>query len=222
MLDPALFREIEVDTQPFTLDACCNPDGSNKLCSLYCSKENNFLTYDCTGHHVWINPPYSKGRLFTFIEHYVLCKRKSPRNTFACIAIPAWAISSVERFLHPMTLVRVFPARKAIWHVPCSDGSRKLFTPGFKWPTYIYYDPPESLTGPSDRTAEKPDCTTALDKLQFVLPCKVASSDAEVQIGGSYPGIIGLDTMASRNFIDYGLVKKLQVKREIGSPGAHP
>ena len=211
-LDPKLFKAIAMDTQPFTLDACCNPDGSNKLCDTYCSEENSFLKFNCAGHHVWINPPYSKSRILQFLQHYMAVKNKSPHNTSACIAIPSWAIAKVERFLTPMTLVRVFPAKRAIWYVPCSDGTRKLFVPGFKWPTYVYYDPPVMIQDPTKVPTSKPDCDLRLDKLQFVLPCKVASSDAQVQIGGSYPGIIGLDTMASRNFIDYGLVKKLKVK----------
>ena len=67
MLLPAYLKMIESLTRPFTLDACANKDGSNKQCDNYCHIDNSFLLYNCSGHHVWLNPPYQHGQYKTFL-----------------------------------------------------------------------------------------------------------------------------------------------------------
>ena len=53
----------------FTLDACCNPDGNNKLVDKYCSTSNDFLKYPPLPDEVmWINAPFNS--LQEFISRY--------------------------------------------------------------------------------------------------------------------------------------------------------
>jgi hypothetical protein len=89
MLSPDIFRELQdLTSRQFTLDACCNDNGSNALVSKFCSKSNSFLETDVQGEHVWLNPPFNQLR--EFISHYLQCKAKSPHTTSACILVPKW------------------------------------------------------------------------------------------------------------------------------------
>ena len=90
MFDRAEFSKLQrMIGLKFTLDACCNPDGSNSLVpECFKSKHDSFLDYDCTGHTVWLNPPYAD--ISPFLRHYSERKAKSPHNTSAVVVLPKW------------------------------------------------------------------------------------------------------------------------------------
>ena len=64
----------------FTLEACCDRDGSNRhgLLPFY-SKKDSFLSRDIAGQSMHCNPPWSS--TVQFVEHIRACHAKSPMNT---------------------------------------------------------------------------------------------------------------------------------------------
>jgi hypothetical protein len=86
----------------FTLDACCNVDGSNALVAKHCSVDKSFLDFDCAGETIWLNPPFAEAG--KFIRHYQTCKLQAPHTTSAVILLPKWASSRLGGLLANMQL----------------------------------------------------------------------------------------------------------------------
>ena len=73
----------------FTLEACCDPEGTNRHGSLpFYSEKNSFLSHDIAGQSVYCNPPWSLA--VQCVEHIRNCHAKSPLNTKALIVLPNW------------------------------------------------------------------------------------------------------------------------------------
>ena len=155
MLCHKYFERIQLMTRPFTLDACANSNGDNALCPHYCSPDNSFLNYDCSGHHVWCNPPYSSHLVRQMIIHYKNCKARSPYTTSACFMLPSHAQNNLHNLLNGMTLLLVFPKFTQIVTVPRGDGTRMFLAPGLPFDLHVYYDPPK-LQPSSSRHPEEP------------------------------------------------------------------
>ena len=117
MFLPARFADVQdflskhYGQRPFTMDACANPDGSNALCSNFCSTDQSFLKSDLAGQHVWINPPFTQH--YDFVDHYVKQKSEHPEIS-ACILVPCWnrirhqALSSMVQVKHYRAGTRLF------------------------------------------------------------------------------------------------------------------
>ncbi len=73
----------------FTLEACCDPEGSNRHASLpFCSEKNSFSSHDIAGQSVYCNPPWSLA--VQCVDHIRTCHSKSPMNTKAAVVLPNW------------------------------------------------------------------------------------------------------------------------------------
>ena len=73
----------------FTLEACCDPEGTNRHGSLpFYSEKDSFLSHDIAGQSVYCNPPWSLA--VQCVEHIRTCHSKSPLNTKALIVLPNW------------------------------------------------------------------------------------------------------------------------------------
>ena len=73
----------------FTLEARCDPDGTNRHGSLpFYSEKKSFLSHDIAGQFVHCNPPWSLA--VQCIEHIRTCHAKSPMNTKAVIILQNW------------------------------------------------------------------------------------------------------------------------------------
>ena len=105
MLHQPHLEKIEALTRKFTLDACCNDGGDNALCEKYCSPPKNFLDHDCSGEHVWINPPYKRKLFVDVLHHYLHMKQKAPETTSACIAVPEFLVQKCGILLKGMILI---------------------------------------------------------------------------------------------------------------------
>ena len=70
----------------FTLEACCDPDGSNRhgLLPFY-SEKDYFLSHDIAGQFVYCNPPWSFG--VPCVEHIRTCHAKSPMEIKVVIVL---------------------------------------------------------------------------------------------------------------------------------------
>ena len=70
----------------FTVEAYCDPDGSNRHGSLpFYSEKDSFLSHDIAGQSVYCNPPWSLA--VQCVEHIRTCHAKSPLNTKALIVL---------------------------------------------------------------------------------------------------------------------------------------
>jgi hypothetical protein len=73
----------------FTIEACCDPDGTNRHGSLpFYSEKDWFLFHDMARQSVYCNPPWSLA--VQLVEHMRTCHAKSPLNTKALVVFPNW------------------------------------------------------------------------------------------------------------------------------------
>jgi hypothetical protein len=73
----------------FTLEACCDLDGTNRHGSLPSySEKDSLLSHAIAGQYVYCNPPWSLA--VQCIEHIRTCHSKSPLDTKALIVLPNW------------------------------------------------------------------------------------------------------------------------------------
>ena len=69
----AMSRLKDMSPLPFTLEACVDEEGTNRVLDVpYCSPKNSFLSYNCEGDMVYMNPPFQNPQ--PFILHYLECK----------------------------------------------------------------------------------------------------------------------------------------------------
>ena len=183
----AEFQLVQSLSRPFTLDACCNADGSNALCDNWCSPANSFLQVDSLAdQHVWVNAPFRKVK--KFVRHYLQVKAKTPDRTSACILVPRWTDPPWKGVLHGMQLLHSFPAGYPLFVTP--GESRPM--PGTPWPVDIYYDPPYQ--------AVKAAAACTADEDRHMIMCFRGSANSK-------EAVIALDTQASDCFIDAHFVK---------------
>ena len=206
MLHLPHFLELEALSKPFTLDACADNDGRNAQCPLYCCPNNSFLEFDCRHHHVWINPPFEHKLMRRIVRHYLQCKQAAPTTTSACILLPEWVITPLMPYLRHMLLLKTYPARTSVMTVPTIPPSndRLVFSQGLPFALHVYYD--------RCYTPLPNPVSTSLAEQALLASCYIAGSRANANIGGGLDGNMAIDTLASRNFIDYQFVKTLQVK----------
>jgi hypothetical protein len=222
MIHPYHFQLIQKKIGSiFTLDACANPSGDNALCPNYCSTENSFLKHNCKVDNVWLNPPFSRNTIRTMILHYRHCKQQAPYTTSACILLPEWIIPSISHYLEGMTIIHTFSENELVMTVPAHpqdpNQDRLLFNQGLPFTMVVFYDPPQPL--PKDQTTSlrslSPEPSFDIIKAKGLLTdCTIARTiPARVSIGlPSTSATLAIDTLASRNFIDYSLIKDLNIK----------
>ena len=218
MLHPYFFQIIQQKIgKEFTLDACANPTGNNALCSNYCSKENSFLEYNCKGHTIWINPPFNRIMVKLMLLHYLHYKHQDPHNTSACILLPDWIIPTVKIYLEGMIILCTFPAGQPVMTVPAlkeaKEQERLMFDKGLNFGMIVYYDPCKPKAQQEEDIADIPK-DAFKDTTGLLTSCCISkSTEVVAHIGPSTAkAILAIDTLASRNFIDYDLVKKLKIK----------
>ena len=208
MLHLPFFLEIQAMTRTFTLDACADPHGYNAQCTKFCSIDNNFLEYDCTHHHVWINPPFQFKIMQRILQHYLRCKANAPTTTSACILLPEWTLSYLSKYLMGMKCIKTYHAHEPVMTVPTIPPSkdRLAFEQGLPFQLHVYYDP----VYPQDYRPQPP--SDKLQKLALLAPCYVSGTKATVQMSSPLLGHMAIDTLASRNFIDSDFVRQLNVR----------
>ena len=77
MITPEHFAKIQkLIPHQFTLDACANVTGDNRLCERYCSHCDSFLKRDLQNEFIWLNLPFQAAQ--TFLEHYFVQRDAIP------------------------------------------------------------------------------------------------------------------------------------------------
>jgi len=189
--NPALVAQIAKQcNRQFTLDACANKKGSNRVAQYWCASDQQFMRSNCENHHTWIAPPVSQ--LPEYINHYLHRKQLSPATTSACILVPKLRRSNFKSLLKHMQLLQQYPAGTCLYITP--DGRDWHATCTYQ----VYYDPPATL-----------HATYALheDSDEIVLTGTAGSPLLfDSQISGS-AGRIKVDTGASHNFLRANFVQ---------------
>ena len=186
--DPGTFALLERELgRSFTLDAAANDDGRNALCKHYGSPSRTFLSIDCSGHTVWLNPPPQK--LFSFLQHYRRCKEHDS-STSACVVVPARK-GRFRSLLNGMTLQRRFTTGTQLYQALDSGCDQP---PALADGLELWYDPPLTLASQSPRC-----CVVDSDARLDVFAAKL--SDASVRV---LP-----DSGATHCFIAASLTQKL-------------
>ena len=107
MLLRPLFLELESKWGPFDIDACCDNQGHNAQVPDFCCPDRSFLTYNCEGKRVYMNPPFSS--IEPFLDHYFLCKKKNPK-TSGLFVLPEWTTATwFSKMSKTCQLVHTFP-----------------------------------------------------------------------------------------------------------------
>ena len=127
----------------FTVDACCSNDGVNSRCPVFHSPAKLFLCADVCGQHVWLFPPVA--RVERFVKLYLKCKSRSPCDTSACIAVPAFHSAKWCRLLQGMQLLKQYAKGSMLFAEAGHSSSQRALGPS-PWDYDVYYDPP--LAGP--------------------------------------------------------------------------
>jgi len=116
--NPALVAQIAKQcNRQFTLDACANKKGSNRVARDWCASDQAFycvLTVKITTpglhHQCHILPEY--------INHYLHRKQLSPATTSACILVPKLRRSNFKSLLKHMQLLQQDPAGTCLYITP--------------------------------------------------------------------------------------------------------
>ena len=137
----------------FTLEAWCDPNGSNRhgLLPFYSEKES-FLTRDIVGQSVYCNPPWSSA--VHCVEHIRTCHAKSPLNTKALIVLPN--LPQFNAATTGLTLLRQVPIDTPVFTQPSPLGKRHTFVK-VPWPIHyrvIDKDTPMKVSPPHVKSVD--------------------------------------------------------------------
>lgn len=183
-INPTEFAAAAALTRSFTLDACANPDGSNALCSNFCSTDRSFLEFSAPqlNEHIWLNPPYQD--IYSFVRHYVELKRSRP-DISACLLLPDWP-GKFNHLLRGMRLLKTYARGTVLFEAPATPDNPavRVALPGIPFACHLYYDPPVPV---SVSAAAADDETPAMIKTGTL---------------AGYPLRVGFDSWASHNFLD--------------------
>ena len=189
----------------FTLDACANPDGSNALCTNFCSTANSFLKSNVAGQCVWMNPPYTAWHMYKFIRHYLRCKASDPAGTSACIVVPKWQ-GKFRHLLQHMQLVKEYDAGSILFSAPNQHGKGRHVMKGTPWPVQVFYDAPCS----PDKFAAVCNVSGIMDQpLTMMYDGSISGKSAKVLV----------DSGASHVFIDQDFVQHNRIHVRQSSVG---
>ena len=152
----------------FTLEACCDTKGDNGHAGLrFYSPQDSLLNHDVSGQTIFMNPPWSKAKLF--MDHVRQCHASDPKNTKALLVLPKWA--AFNDITKDLTLYEEKPARQQLFtRSPESDGTaREPVTPA-PWPLcYWLLDhrvPPVSQISEKKGKCDSPGSTNGIQEDQ--------------------------------------------------------
>ncbi len=131
------------------------------------------------------------------MKHYLKCKSRSPHNTSACIAVPAFHSAKWRRLLQDMRLLKQY-AKGSMLFAEAGHGSSQVLGPS-PWDYEVYYDPP--VAGPV-KLAAPPEMSlhATCDAGQLLMSFPGVVSDQ--------PACVVADSAATHAFNDRAFVSK--------------
>ena len=142
MITPEHIAKIQkLIPHQFTLDACANVTGDNRLCERYCSHCDSFLKRDLQNEFIWLNPHFQAAQ--TFFEHYFDQRDAHPTTVGGCTLLPTWSNLIEQPRIKELRKLVHFPKGTRLFTQPCPKGStRRQPMPGIPWPVNVYYQSP--------------------------------------------------------------------------------
>lgn len=180
----------ELSGKCFDLDAFASADGSNALCTDFCTPVKSFLELQTLqGKHVWMNPPFNM--LEPVLKHYLQLKAQTPDSTSACILVPRWPDAPWRTLLQGMQRLITFPEGYPLFECRAADGERRLLR-GLPWCVDVYFD----------KQYEPHKLAHVLGSDNAPLTMTFRGS-----ING-IPGLIAMDSQASHSFVSKAFVQE--------------
>ena len=154
MVDPAIMARVQTNLSvSFSMDAACNPHGTNALCPRYATP-STFTTQCVSGEALWCCAPAHEVREYQ--QHYERSKRKDPHHTCAVFVVPKFPHLTGYFSQLRYKLVEEFPTGTTLF-VSANGGKARLPMPPTPFPVQLWYYPPavvtslESVTGTHSR-----------------------------------------------------------------------
>jgi hypothetical protein len=208
MFDSDEFSFWEGKTRPFTLDACADNEGTNSQCAEKFNCPNrSFLKSDCTGQHVWLNPPYVGAT--AFLKHFEQCRSMSPSTTSAVIVLPAWVKPDWRPYLSKYKLLHTYPTgRDALFTTPHPVNADERISVGpTRFPVNVWFadyaDPQEEDRGNQEGAGSSGRSSIATALQTAVRGELVAEEQPSYEQRAVTSSVINLTTQQSDNNLIY-------------------
>jgi len=145
MLNPVLFLEIQAKVaKAFDIDAFARDDGSNALCSAYCSPAKSFFDCDLANKMLWINAPFDA--IDAAMSYYFAHKGPATGAVFLVPRANKANPPSWVQFTKQMQLLHEFPRGSRLFTGPNpGDGNERHLLPPTRQDIQLWYDAPGSL-----------------------------------------------------------------------------
>lgn len=141
MVNPSIFAEVQNSLGiAFSMDAACNPQGTNALCPRHATPDT-FMQTSIAGEALWCCVAPQDVRAYQ--QHYERSKRKHPHHTCAVFVVPKFR--HLTRYFTQLRykMVRELPAGTQL--LVSANGTReagRLPMPPTPYPVQLWYDPP--------------------------------------------------------------------------------
>ena len=195
--DAAVFAKmVSMSGRAIALDACA-PSGAHALADNWCSATHSFLQQDCSGQHVWLDPPTDQA--VQYLQHYIACKEKQPATTSALLVLPKekQLQAKIAPLLHGMRLLKTFSRGTRLYNAV--SGCRPQ--PGVPYAVQVWYDPPASLAAGTlvSSGEELPTVTVQSDSSSVLrFTCHLAGCATQFRV----------DTEATHSFVAAHFVER--------------
>ncbi|KAK3269703.1 hypothetical protein CYMTET_21871 [Cymbomonas tetramitiformis] len=147
MLLPNLWRPLDVQFGPFTVDCCVSQHDANSFCRVGWTKEDDARVMDFRGHNCWGNLPFSG--FLEIIQNFLRCKRQQQRGTAGTFLVPVWegdpGYELVKSLPEVFKVVRRWPARSTLFTAPSPQGGGRTFWGDTRWATMVVRCPPHPV-----------------------------------------------------------------------------
>ncbi len=144
---PSLFKELQSEYGPFSLDLTSNTNGDNSMCTQFLSTWQDPRDEDLSGHNCWCNPPFKENFVCELLQHYLHCKQQNPHKTSACFVLPLWSNAAWQHLVSKMRIVRYYPKGTTLFTAPSSNkGTDRRHVGPTRWPVVVYRDDQKTPT----------------------------------------------------------------------------
>ena len=192
-LDPTVKKQLEtLSGKEFSMDAFAS-SANHAVCEKHCTG-SSFLSQDCSGHHVWIDPPTGKEQ--DYLQHYLQCKGAAPASTSAVLLLPK-TNRQLRPLLQGMTLLKTYSRGTRLYNA--TSGSTPQ--PGIPAAVQAWLDSPTTLAAGRIVNSASQESTVMLQ----------SEDDSSMTFRGELSGTkarVHVDTGATPSFVAAHFVER--------------
>ena len=237
MFDRQLFRELDIEFGPFTVDICSDNNGENAQCKRFYCPAESVLTANLEGETVWANVPFTRGTK-RILQHFLDCQKRAPYTTAGAFVLPRWEHTDWWALTEDWVVVREYAPGTLLFSAPRrrEGESRRQLGPT-KWPVVVFWSPakplvPMTVATTDSRMGNGISQQSETDHLHLPLAfsqpslktigvAKAASSRPLLILRGQFEGHLArflVDSGASADFVATRFVKErgLQSRQPVG------